>query len=259
MPKSVTTNKEIGETPLEALERFRTGQIVKDPANASDWKTVPMTYAGRLDPMAEGVLIILIGDECKKKEEYLEQDKEYEVEMIFGIETDSYDALGLPVIRDGGLAAPSDLILSKYIGRFEQEYPPYSSKTVGGRQLHELARNAELPNEMPTKDIEIYSIEMIGKPWTITPSKLLQLIEVRVGKVQGDFRQDDILSKWRHVLSRLPADAVFPMIKLRVRCSSGTYMRSLAHRIGKDLGKAGKGENARTGAFALSIKRTKIF
>ena len=50
---------------------------------------------GRLDPLAEGVLLILIGDECKNKEKYLGLDKEYEVAIIFGISTDTGDALGL--------------------------------------------------------------------------------------------------------------------------------------------------------------------
>ena len=120
--KVVSIYKKIGETPLEALERFR--------ATRSDLKDVPMTYAGRLDPLAEGELLILIGDECKKKQDYLGLDKEYEVEIIFGISTDTHDALGLVTevnVNSRGLTSTIDL--SKYVGKFSQEYPAYSSKT----------------------------------------------------------------------------------------------------------------------------------
>lgn len=68
--------KNIGETPLEALERFRADHV--------EYKNEPMTYAGRLDPMASGKLIILIGEECKNKDEYLKLDKEYEVDILLG-------------------------------------------------------------------------------------------------------------------------------------------------------------------------------
>jgi tRNA U55 pseudouridine synthase TruB len=70
--KTIVIHKHIGETPLEALERFRRMQIEKetDLDSKRNWQIVPMTYAGRLDPMAEGELLILIGDECRNKEKY---------------------------------------------------------------------------------------------------------------------------------------------------------------------------------------------
>ncbi|MDQ3244755.1 MAG: tRNA pseudouridine(55) synthase TruB, partial [bacterium] len=79
-------NKKEGETPLEALESFR--------VKAKIGKEVKMTYAGRLDPMASGLLIILAGEECKNKEKYLRLDKEYNFEVLFGFATDTYDILG---------------------------------------------------------------------------------------------------------------------------------------------------------------------
>lgn len=230
-------HKNVGETPLEALERFR--------ATSPDLKDAPMTYAGRLDPMAEGKLIILIGDECKHKEKYLGLDKEYEVEVVFGISTDTFDALGL------SKAGPNKVRPwtgpSSYIGRFVQEYPPFSSKTVNGRRLHELARAGELPEEMPTKEVEIYSIELLSQGM-ISASELKTGIFGAIDKITGDFRQEEIKSRWADVLS--DPGRYFEILKIRVRCSSGTYMRSLAHRMGEDRG---------CGAFALSINRTEIF
>src|ERR1035437_1661782 len=82
----ITLYKNKGETPLECLERFK-----KDNP---EYEKERMTYAGRLDPLAEGLLIVLYGDEIKNKEKYLGLDKEYEVDILFGFATDTYDVLG---------------------------------------------------------------------------------------------------------------------------------------------------------------------
>ncbi len=250
------TYKKIGETPLQALERFRV--LAGIPSS------VPMTYAGRLDPLAEGELLVLTGNECKNKEKYLGLDKEYEVEIVFGISTDTYDALGLASIQENGSAGDSvkhanvatSIDLTKYCGKFMQKYPAYSSKTVGGKQLHELARAGDLPDpeEMPEKEVEIYSIEKIEKvgqdrvQWKISATDLLVRIVSMIDLVDGDFRQAEIKKKWHDLLSTSKSD--FYSLKIRVKCSSGTYMRSLANRMGQDFG---------GGAFAISIRRTKIF
>jgi tRNA pseudouridine55 synthase len=236
--------KKIGETPLEALERFRAEQVA---AGQTDLKDVPMTYAGRLDPMAEGELLILIGGECKKKEEYLGLDKEYEVEIVFGIETDTYDALGLATIPQPTASLKDFPNPELFVGTFSQTYPPYSSRTVDGVPLHVMARAGELPEEMPTKEVTIYSIEELGRK-TIRAAALKAAILHKIAQVKGDFRQAEIAQKWEEVLNHDTRE--FEVLKLRIACSSGTYMRSVAHRMGQERG---------NGAFALGIKRTKIY
>ncbi len=242
MKLSYVINKQIGETPLEALERFRAEQVAQGHTELTD---VPMTYAGRLDPMAEGELLILIGEECKKKEAYLGLDKEYEVEIVFGIETDTYDVLGLVNVNDTNIT-PQAVDVSSYVGTFSQSYPPYSSRTVDGVPLHAMARAGALPEEMPTKEVTIYSIEELGRK-TITAAELKAAILHKIAQVKGDFRQAEITQKWHKVLNDDTRE--FEVLKLRIACSSGTYMRSLAHRMGQERG---------NGAFALSIKRTKM-
>lgn len=251
MPKTALIYKNIGETPLEALERFRREQVVlaqqkSDQNLVTLWETVPMTYAGRLDPMADGQLLILIGEECKNKQKYLGLDKEYEVEILFGVTSDTYDTLGLVSQSPVSQESPSDfstMNLSKYIGSFSQPYPPYSSKTVNGKQLHTLARADDLPEEMPTKNIEIYSIDLLETS-TLDAETLKSRVIKKIGQVKGDFRQQESIGSWNKI------QGTFTVMGIRVNCSSGTYMRSLAHRMGQDAG---------CGAIALSIKRTKIF
>ena len=223
--------KLVGETPLECLERFR--------AENPEYKDLPMTYAGRLDPMAEGVLLMLVGDECKNKEKYLGLDKEYEVEVLFGFETDTYDILGKIEKTGESKNISKDLfsILQSFVGKFTQEYPKYSSKF--------LSQNAD-PEESHTKEVEIYSVDYLGL-WEVSALELLADIQMRIAKVRGDFRQEEILELWKENL--IDKKEQYQIIKIKVSCSSGTYMRSLAHNLGTKLG---------VPALAFGIKRVKI-
>jgi tRNA pseudouridine55 synthase len=255
---AITIYKKVGETPLQALERVRIEQGIS--AN------VPMTYAGRLDPMAEGVLIVLVGEECKQKEHFLGLNKVYEVEVIFGVATDTYDVLGIvgaptiaganscdntgvDVVPGGNMhfsysSMPS---LQKYVGKFTQEYPAFSSKTVAGKQLHTYAREGVMPDEMPTKEVEIFSIETLSSS-EMLGDEIAKIAIEKVQKVAGDFRQSEIIAGWRRFASQ-NGHTIHTILKIRVTCSSGTYMRSLAHRIGRDFG---------TSAIAFSIKRVAV-
>ncbi|MDE2188159.1 MAG: hypothetical protein KGJ35_00315 [Patescibacteria group bacterium] len=234
-------DKNLGETPLECLERARCEKGI-----AAD---VPMTYAGRLDPLAEGKLLLLVGDECKEKEKYLGLDKEYEIEVLFGVKTDTGDMMGLITEVRPWTNTMSDLCTEVgHRAKFAQEYPAFSSKTVSTRsdlgkkrQLHELARTGELPDEMPTKEVEIYSIDELGKS-ELSGRKLAERAAEAISKVHGDFRQEKILENWQTFATEHGGET-FSFTKLRVYCSSGTYMRALAERMG---------------GMAISINRTKI-
>ncbi len=100
MQQVLVLNKQVGETPLECMDRFR-------DANP-EYVNVKMTYAGRLDPMADGVLIVLVGDAVHRKDEFSALDKEYVCTAILGVGTDSYDILGLPVRLPGGHVGDCD-------------------------------------------------------------------------------------------------------------------------------------------------------
>jgi tRNA pseudouridine55 synthase len=208
---------------------------------------LPMTYAGRLDPMAEGLLLVLVGEECKEKDKYLGLDKEYEIEVLFGVKTDTGDVLGIIQGVKTDIIDFKDIDLSKYKGNFIQKYPIYSSKTINGEQLHTLARRGELPDEMPTKSVEIYDIKEIGRN-NITGKDIASNFILNINKVNGDFRQKEIIEEWNNFCDKY-GDVSFKVLKLKVYCSSGTYMRSLAERIAEDIGVFG---------IALSIKRVKI-
>ncbi|MCC7469865.1 MAG: hypothetical protein IT284_01870 [Bacteroidetes bacterium] len=208
MEKVLKLYKNLGETPLECLERFR--------AENSEYADQKMTYAGRLDPMAEGLLVALVGEECKKKDDYLGLDKEYIFEVLFGFQSDSYDILGIPKNSE-----KKDFDIKNFVGKRIQEYPPYSSRTF------EKARSGE-EFEAPTKEVEIYSLEKIEER-EISAGTALAEISRRVSLVKGDFRQEEILNTWNDLLSGSSEN--FKVATFKVACSSGTYVRSIANEM----------------------------
>lgn len=250
--KTVQIQKEIGETPLQALSRF----VRTHPR----YKGLPATYAGRLDPMASGKLLLLFGEECKNKESYLKQDKVYEVEVLLGVGSDTGDILGI-VETDDSFPLSMDKThireaLHKEVGSFKRHYPAFSSKTVNGKPLFMYALEGTLETiEIPTHTETVQSITLKGVS-LISGAELEKRITSLLTLVPrndtpsmalgADFRITAVTHSWEEVFKR---KRNYSCIKIKVRCSSGTYMRTLAERIGGTLG---------TKALALSIHRTKI-
>jgi len=195
--------KEEGETPLQCLERFRTQEGI-----AND---VPMTYAGRLDPLAEGALLVLSGDTCKERDQYLGLDKEYEIEILFGFSTDTYDPLGLvQEVRDMNISKEvlGD-VFKGVLGTHEQRFPPYSSKTVEGKPLFQHAREKTLDTiEVPKKETTVSDISLQNLR-TIANKELLKKIINKIIKVDGDFRQKKIISTWKKTFAKYDVEAEF--------------------------------------------------
>lgn len=266
-PKLLIVYKELGETPLECLERSR----IEHAIGAS----IPMTYAGRLDPMAQGVMILLLGEECKNKEHYMGLDKVYEFQVLVGFSTDTYDLLGLIVSiasSKEGFERSSDFlakffgklgqpisnpcldsalelqkILDQFVGTFTQKYPSFSSKAVGGKQLFQLSRDSELPSELPEHEVIITKLECISM-LKLTNDELQKEIVRRIGLVHGDFRQDEIIKKWNEVLKE-SNETEFTIFTCVAECSSGTYIRQLVADLSEKIG---------IPLVTYAIKRTRV-
>ena len=205
--KVITTYKKLGQTPLECLEELKLSR--------PELADLPLTYAGRLDPMAEGLMIVLVGEECKNKDQYLGLDKTYEFEVLVGFATDTYDLLGVVTSEytnsshlyplSGGSDADSESVYSevkktlpKFQGNFMQKYPSFSSKTVDGKQLFQLAKDDKLPDSLPEHEVTIHSLHCTS---TVMQNKdaLQKEIMRRIDLVHGDFRQEEIKKKWAEV------------------------------------------------------------
>ncbi len=240
--------KQVGETPRERLERLR----VQKPYYTHE----VLSYAGRLDPMAEGVLLCLVGSANKRRETYLDMSKEYVLDVLFGFSTDTYDILGR-VMDSGGASGVTPAQIKKALNEFRgtvpMEYPPFSSKTVEGKPLFEWARalsgqgGALSALVLPRRTVIVYDIACTGF-YKVEESDLIAYIEEKVGKVQGDFRQEEVLRLWKRML-KASGGREFPAATIKISCSSGTYARSIANGLGKELG---------VPALALHILRTKV-
>ncbi len=130
MPKYVVLDKKVGETPLFLAEKFRS-----ENSWVGDKK---LAYAGRLDPMASGKLLVLVGDECKRQEKYFALDKEYTFEVLLGFSSDTGDVLGMATQDKHSPTIPNDQlkgVTEKFTGNLSMPFPVYSSKTVKGKPL----------------------------------------------------------------------------------------------------------------------------
>jgi tRNA pseudouridine(55) synthase len=241
-------DKKVGETPLECLERFKS----ENPEYIKE----KMTYAGRLDPLASGVLLVLVGEECKKKEKYLNLDKEYELTILFGFSTDSMDLLGM--IEDKKEGSMNHLgnykkkdfeeLLNRFQKTFLQKYPRFSSKTVNGKPLFEIAKGEGIDEkDIPEKEVKIKKIEF--QSFGFVSKKYIRDFALEsIFSVKGNFRQNMCWAKWEKTLENF-SDQNLPTLTVKVSCTSGTYMRSLAQAIGSEIGFP---------ALALKIRRTMV-
>ena len=153
-------------------------------------------HAGTLDPMAQGLLVMLLGKATRASEYASGAEKEYIADFILGVETDTQDTTGNVLAE-----APVDVTetqlrqaLSSFEGGYDQVPPMYSAIQKDGVRLYDLARKG--------KEVERES-RFISLP-------LLELLSFEA-----------------------------PRGKLRVRCSKGTYIRTLCHDLGQRLGCGG--------------------
>lgn len=243
MKKIINIYKPAGVTPLQAVKKFK----IENPK----YNNKKIAYAGRLDPMAHGVLLLLIEPETKNRERYQKLDKKYEFTAVFGIRSDSFDILGIPeLIQDRTILGrlKLDILTKSYIGIFNQKLPIFSSYRIKGKPLYYHARNGKIDTiKIPQKEVKIYSIRLI-KVFAIDKSKMLDNIITRISLVKGDFRQKVIKESWRKLISQSKLSK-FSAAKFVIHCQSGTYIRSLVEIMGKDL---------KTGALTYDIKRTAV-
>ncbi len=250
-PKYLTTEKLVGETPLEATEKLR--KIHGIPSH------IPMAYAGRLDPMASGTLLILVGEECKKQKKYHDLDKEYNVELLFGVSSDSGDVLGLITGNIQAIIEFKEVqkLFKKLEGAITLPYPHFSSKTINGKPLHQWTLEKKLDEiKIPKKKSTLYKLTP-HELRIIKKQEILNTVRKKIETIPkvtdprkalgADFRRSNVRKSWKQFDAN--GFASYQLLSFTCVASSGTYMRSLCEHIAKELGNAG---------LAYSIHRTKI-
>lgn len=157
-------------------------------------------HLGTLDPLAEGVLPVCLG-QATRLIEYFPSDKRYTAEVTLGRTTTTLDREGDEVSCTdcSSLALSEDSlesVLSAFRGVIQQQVPLYSAVHVGGKKLYELARQGKTA-DLPVRETTIHALNVLG--------------------INTD-------------------NPAHPVLSLDVHCSSGTYIRSLARDIGDALG-----------------------
>ena len=181
-------------------------------------------HTGTLDPFATGVLVMLIGRATRLAQFLSGVEKEYEAVIRLGYATDTGDVTGKPIRTNEEIPSESpvgvwsreqiEAALESLRGEIDQIPPMYSAKKQGGRKLYEMARRGE---------------EVERKPVRVCVQKFEAI------KPTGELLKDNL-------------DGTLDF-EVRVGCSSGTYVRTLAEDFGKRL---------QVGAHLAELRRTRV-
>ena len=172
-------------------------------------------HTGTLDPAAEGVLPVCLGNATKLCGMLTDKEKEYVAELMLGVVTDTQDMTGA-ILEEREVSVSCEEVkkaILAFVGTYEQIPPMYSACKVNGKRWYELARQGK-------------EVERSARPVTI--------------------RELEILSMG------------LPLVRMRVVCTRGTYIRTLCHDIGERLGCGGTMKSllrTRSGRFALDGAR----
>jgi len=122
---------------------------------------VKVGHTGTLDPLATGLLVVLTGKRTKNASLFLKLDKAYEVKVVLGIETDTFDSEGRVLRRSDSEVTREELekAMKEFYGDIWQTPPPFSAKKIAGQKAYQLARKG-ISVEIPPKKVSIYSLEL---------------------------------------------------------------------------------------------------
>ena len=202
-------------------------------------RTPRVGHTGTLDPLATGLLVLLIGPATRLAQFLVADEKEYVADVRLGIATPTYDAQSLEQAQreagDAGREArrPSDAqiaaALDRFRGTFLQTPPPFSAKKVAGVRAYERARKNDAPDLKPVA-VTVHALEVLAEP-------------------AREPRASHLAPPTSHLPP--PASHLEPggLVRLRVAASAGFYVRSLAHDLGQALG---------CGAYLEGLRRTRV-
>ncbi len=192
-----------GVIVVDKPEGFTSHDVVNRVRRLANTRKVG--HLGTLDPMATGVLPLVLGRATRLAQFFSGGEKAYDARVQFGWSTDTYDREGEPSsepVEPRFTRADLDAVLERFRGAFLQTPPPFSAKKVAGTPAYRLARKGT-PVELQPVQVHVFALDVL--------------------EFEG------------------------ATARIRLRCSAGTYLRGIAHDLGRELG---------CGAFLTSLRRT---
>ncbi len=188
------------------IKRVLTQQARAAQADSDQRIKVKVGHTGTLDPFATGLMILVIGKECKNASYYTKLDKVYEATIRLGEVSTTGDPEGEITPHASHKPSESDIkrVIEMFTGQVKQRPPIFSAVKINGQRAYKLARDGK-EIELPERQVQIFKLEVVSYK--------------------------------------------YPDLKIRAHVSSGTYIRSLAVDIGKELG---------TGAYCSQLRRLSI-
>ena len=196
-------------------------------------KNLKVGHAGTLDPLATGVLLVCIGDACKKAQMLQDHDKEYIAGIRFGATTPSYDLEKEVDRRFPFEHISADAVraaLPAFLGEQEQVAPLFSAKSVDGVRAYELARKLYRSGRLDELDAAAMD--------TLQRSRIaiseLELLSFGEASAPAAAALDGSASARINVADTSALG--LPEARVRIACSKGTYIRAFARDLGEALG-----------------------
>lgn len=182
-------------------------------------KRVKVGHGGTLDPLATGVLVILVGKATPLCDVIMAGEKGYRAIIQFGATSQTDDAEG-PITPTENPTLPTreqiqHAIATRFVGTIMQTPPAHSAMKIGGQRAYKLAREGKQPQLSP-RPVQIHEITLTAYSTDIT--------------TETEFHNA-------------------PRITLDIRCGKGTYIRSLARDLGQHLA---------AGAYLAGLIRTRV-
>lgn len=160
--KVLLVDKPAGWTSFDVVAKIR-NTLEKDyREKTGERKKFKVGHAGTLDPFATGLLVILLGDECKNAQSYLKLDKTYEFRAELGKTSTTGDPEGELTDVTDNKPSPEEIeqVLNKFTGEISQTPPAYSAIKIDGKRAYKLAREGK-EVEIPTRKVTINKLVQI--------------------------------------------------------------------------------------------------
>ncbi len=192
----------------------------------------PATHTGTLDPMAQGLVVVLTGTDRFLKGPATAWEKTYTFSIVWGLRTDTGDTLGL---IDSYVPQVPDLsrvihALHTYTTTYHQSIPDFSARRYNGSSSFSLARKGYYPPQKKRR-VTIHTLTLDSHELIALSTLATQEADV-IQTIVGDFRQSEIVSQWqnyRHHTAELLVSHHTATV------STGTYIRQLTQDIAAEL------------------------